>query len=169
MTAPDEDEEEFEDEPELDEDAIEEEDDLDEDLDADLDTDDDLAEVDVDALDTAPAADGEAAGDGAAKPARTTEGGEDEEEAVVELDDELHPADVEEPLDVLLQERTAAATLEDDEEAVEEEEVDTDEPGDAPGRILPRRPGEFLCQSCFLVLPRNQLADEKRMLCRDCA
>jgi hypothetical protein len=34
---------------------------------------------------------------------------------------------------------------------------------------LPRRPGEFLCASCFLVLPRSQLADAKRMLCRDCA
>jgi Domain of unknown function (DUF4193) len=34
---------------------------------------------------------------------------------------------------------------------------------------VPRRPGEFLCSSCFLVLPRNQLADKERMLCRDCA
>ncbi|MBA2326526.1 MAG: DUF4193 family protein [Actinobacteria bacterium] len=103
----------------------------------------------------------------AAAPA--TESAEEEEEVAVELDDELHPDDVEEPLDVLLKERTAAATLEDDEEAVEEEEADTDEPGEGPAKILPRRPGEFLCASCFLVLTRNQLADEKRMLCRDCA
>ena len=94
---------------------------------------------------------------------------EEEEDDVVDLDEELHPDDVEEPLDVLLQERTASATLEDDEEELEEEEVDGDERGEGPTRIVPRRPGEFLCSSCFLVLPRNQLADEKRMLCRDCA
>src|SRR6266511_3320555 len=96
------------------------------------------------------------------------EGDEDEDE-VVDLDEELHPDDVEEPLDVLLQERTAAATLEDEEEETEEEEPDADERGDVPTRIVPRRPGEFLCASCFLVLPRSQLADAKRMLCRDCA
>ena len=94
---------------------------------------------------------------------------EDEEDEVLDLEEELHPDDVEEPLDVLLQERTAAATLEDDEEEAEEEEPDVDERGDGPTRILPRRPGEFLCASCFLVLPRSQLADAKRMLCRDCA
>ncbi|HEY5165143.1 MAG TPA: DUF4193 family protein, partial [Acidimicrobiia bacterium] len=93
----------------------------------------------------------------------------EEEEDVLELDEELHPDDVEAPLDALLQERTASATLEDEEEEVEEEEADTDERGEGPTKIVPRRPGEFLCASCFLVLPRNQLADEERMLCRDCA
>ena len=39
----------------------------------------------------------------------------------------------------------------------------------------PRRPsgvrerGEFMCRSCHLVKPRTQLADEARVLCRDCA
>ncbi|MCJ7672778.1 MAG: DUF4193 family protein [Acidimicrobiia bacterium] len=33
---------------------------------------------------------------------------------------------------------------------------------------MPRRPTEFHCSSCFLLLPRSQLADEERMLCRDC-
>ncbi len=75
---------------------------------------------------------------------------------------------MEAPLDALLQERTASAKLEDEEEELEEEEPDTDERGDGPTKIVPRRPGEFLCSSCFLVLPRNQLADEERMLCRDC-
>jgi hypothetical protein len=98
-----------------------------------------------------------------------TENAEDEDDVVLELEEEAHPDDVEDPLDVLLQERTAKATLEDDEEEVEEEEIETDERGEAPAKIVPRRPGEFLCTSCFLVLPRNQLADEKRMLCRDCA
>jgi Domain of unknown function (DUF4193) len=160
------DEEELEEEPELDEDALEEEPEIDEELDEDLD-DTELADTDTDtdtdvvAIDADPAAPAPAA----ARP----ETGEEEEETVLDLDEELHPDDVEEPLDVLLKERTAAATLEDDEEEVEEEEVETDERGEAPARILPRRPGEFLCQSCFLVLPRNQLADEKRMYCRDCA
>ena len=95
--------------------------------------------------------------------------GDDEEEDGLELEEELHPDDVEAPLDALLQERTAKATLEDDEEEIEEEEVDVDDRGEGPAKIMPRRPGEFLCSSCFLVLPRNQLADEARMLCRDCA
>ncbi|MGH9027481.1 MAG: DUF4193 family protein [Acidimicrobiia bacterium] len=95
---------------------------------------------------------------------RRGEKGEDDED-VLDLDEELHPDDVEEPLDVLLKERTASGALEEDDEAEEEIEVD---PGETPTRIVPRRPGEFLCSSCFLVLPRTQLADEKRMLCRDC-
>jgi hypothetical protein len=94
---------------------------------------------------------------------------DEEDEDVLDLDEELHPDDVEAPLDALLQERTASATLEDEEEEVEEEEPEVDERGEVPTKIVPRRPGEFLCSSCFLVLPRNQLADEKRMLCRDCA
>ena len=44
-----------------------------------------------------------------------------------------------------------------------------DEPGEGGTKIVPRRENEFLCKSCFLVLPRHQLADEKRMICRDCA
>jgi len=96
-------------------------------------------------------------------------GEEEEDEDVLDLDEELHPDDVEAPLDALLQEKTAAATMEDEEEELEEEEPESDDRADGPARIVPRRPGEFLCSSCFLVLPRNQLADEERMLCRDCA
>jgi hypothetical protein len=92
----------------------------------------------------------------------------DEDEAL-ELDEELHPDDVEAPLDALLQEKTAAATMEDEEEELEDEEPDGDALVDGPAKIVPRRPGEFVCRSCFLVLPRHQLADEERMLCRDCA
>ncbi|HZR13310.1 MAG TPA: DUF4193 family protein [Acidimicrobiia bacterium] len=87
---------------------------------------------------------------------------------MVDLDEELHPDDVEEPLDVLLLERTASGSLEDDEE-LEDDEAETDDRGDGSGRILPRRADEFLCSSCFLVLPRTQLADEAKMVCRDCA
>jgi hypothetical protein len=146
----------------LDEEELEDDDALDDDLDTDLEDDADLPAV-VD-LETAAPVEPTVP---VAAPAAVAEG--EEEEDVLELDEELHPDDVEAPLDALLQERTASATLEDEEEEVEEEEADTDERGEGPTKIVPRRPGEFLCASCFLVLPRNQLADEERMLCRDCA
>jgi Domain of unknown function (DUF4193) len=95
--------------------------------------------------------------------------GEEEDDDVVDLDEELHPDDVETPLDALLKERTASAKMEDDEEELEEEEPESDDRLDGPTRIVPRRPTEFHCSSCFLLLPRSQLADEERMLCRDCA
>ena len=149
------------DEPELDdneldeEDLAEDEDDLGDDAD-DIDLlDDDLdvnAEVPVAVVTDEPSTDEE-----------------DDEEGVVDLDEELHPDDVEEPLDVLLQERTASATLEDDEEELEEEEADGDDRADGPTRIVPRRPDEFLCQSCFLLLPLRRLADPARQYCDDCA
>ncbi len=146
----------------LDEEELEDDDALDDGLDTDVEDDADLpAVVDLESAvpvePTVPVA----------APVAVAEG--EEEEDVLELDEELHPDDVEAPLDTLLQERTASATLEDEEEEVEEEEADTDERGEGPTKIVPRRPGEFLCSSCFLVLPRNQLADEERMLCRDCA
>ena len=147
-------------------------DDLDDDLDADLETDDDLDEIGIDTDlavdDVVEDDDTVAAVVDTEKPVR---GDDEEEEDVLDLDEELHPDDVEAPLDALLQERTAAATLEDeDEDEEEEEEPELDDRTDgAPTRIVPRRPGEFLCSSCFLVLPRTQLQDEERMLCRDCA
>jgi len=149
----------------LDEAELEDDDALEDDLDTDLADDADLPAV-VDLESPAPVEPAVPAVPAAA-PAAAAEG--EEEEDVLELDEELHPDDVEAPLDALLQERTASATLEDEEEEVEEEEADTDERGEGPTKIVPRRPGEFLCASCFLVLPRNQLADEERMLCRDCA
>ena len=99
----------------------------------------------------------------------TTTTDDEDDDVVLDLDEELHPDDVEEPLDVLLQERTASATLEDDEEELEDEEIDVDERGDGATRIVPRRADEFLCQSCFLVLPLRRLADEERQFCDDCA
>jgi hypothetical protein len=94
---------------------------------------------------------------------------EEDEEDVLDLDEELHPDDIEVPLDTLLQERTAKATLDEDEDEVDDYDEVPDERGDGTTKIVPRRPGEFLCQSCFLVLPKNQLADPVKMLCRDCA
>jgi hypothetical protein len=108
------------------------------------------------------------AADAPVDPARAKRSDEDDDD-VVDLDEELHPDDVETPLDALLQEKTASAKMEDDEEDLEEEEPESTDLGDGPGRIVPRRPTEFHCSSCFLLLPRSQLADEERMLCRDCA
>jgi Domain of unknown function (DUF4193) len=158
--------EEFEDEPELDDDDLEDdvlvddlvEDDVDVADDADL-LEDDLevsAEIEV----PVPVVTDDTASE-------TPE--EDDDDGVVDLDEELHPDDVEEPLDVLLQERTASAKLEDDEEDLEEEEADGDALADGPTRIVPRRPDEFLCQSCFLLLPLRRLADKDRQFCDDCA
>jgi hypothetical protein len=156
-----------------------EEPDLDEDgLDADLDADDVVDVVDdvvlldeiddVDDLELDPEVPVAVVTDDTAT-TTTTETADDEDDDVLDLDEELHPDDVEEPLDVLLQERTASATLEDDEEELEDEEIDVDDRGDGSTRIVPRRPDEFLCQSCFLVLPLRRLADKERQYCDDCA
>jgi len=156
---------EFEDEPELDEEELDEdalEEDFDEELiDDDAEIDDDLeAEVaDEEVLVPLAGVVVEVAAPGAA-----TETEDEEEDDVVDLDEELHPDDVEEALDVVLRERTVAAGLEG-----EEDEDEPDEPGEGGTKIVPRRENEFLCRSCFLVLPRHQLADEARMICRDCA
>lgn len=84
-----------------------------------------------------------------------------------EDDDEdlVDPDDVEADLDTILKDRLVAA---DDEAEDDEDEVEVDDRGDPVDRIQPKRPGEFVCQSCFLVKHPTQLADDKRMLCRDC-
>ena len=159
---------EFEDEPELEEEDLDE-DALDEDA---LDEDD----FDEELIDDDAEGDGEALEDDAelvplvgvvveqAEPGAGTDSDDEEEDDVVDLDEELHPDDVEEALDVVLRERTVAAGLEG-----EDDEDEPDEPGEGGTKIVPRRENEFLCRSCFLVLPRHQLADESRMICRDCA
>jgi hypothetical protein len=157
--------EEFEDEGEIEIDDDEIGEDLDEVIADDLDEDvvgDDLEGADIDIAEEVPVA---VVTDDTA----TETTGEEEDDDVLDLDEELHPDDVEAPLDALLQERTASATLEDDEEEVEDDEVDVDERGDGPTRIVPRRADEFLCKSCFLVLPLRRLADEERQFCDDCA
>ena len=149
----------FEDEPELDDEEIDE-DVLDEEFADDDVLDDELVSEDLEEDEIL----GVVAVPGVlVEPAETVE--EDEDDDVVDLDEELHPDDVEEALDVVLRERTVAAGLEED----EEDDDEPDDRGEAGTKIVPRRENEFLCKSCFLVLPRHQLADEKRMICRDCA
>jgi hypothetical protein len=36
-------------------------------------------------------------------------------------------------------------------------------------RVVPIQSTEFTCKKCFLVKHRSQLADKKKLLCRDCA
>ncbi|MGH9102352.1 MAG: DUF4193 family protein [Acidimicrobiales bacterium] len=83
---------------------------------------------------------------------------EDEEEEEEEVDDD----EVEASLDVILKERLVVA------EDEEEEAPEGDERPESSGKVLPKQPGEFVCQSCFLVKHPSQLADPRAMLCRDC-
>jgi hypothetical protein len=95
------------------------------------------------------------------------EGTEDQDDDVVDLEEELHPDDVEEPLDVLLHERTKADRLEEDADDLADDD-EPDEKGEVSGRVVPRQADEFLCRSCFLVKPLSQLASNEKDLCRDC-
>lgn len=36
-------------------------------------------------------------------------------------------------------------------------------------KVLPQQSNEFTCRNCFLVKHKSQLADKKKMMCRDCA
>ena len=95
-------------------------------------------------------------------PARPRAGSDEDDED----EDEPDPDDVEEDLDTILKDRIAANDDEDeDDEDAPPVEASSGEPG---GRVQPKRPGEFTCQSCFLVKLPSQLADPDAMLCADC-
>ncbi|MGO9458468.1 MAG: DUF4193 family protein [Acidimicrobiales bacterium] len=128
----------------LDEDALEV--DLEDDLDADADTDEELEGAEV--LDTEIVV---------ASPERVAEETEEEEEE--EPDDE----DVEASLDVILKERLVV-----EDEPEDDEVADVEDRTELTERVLPKQPDEFVCRSCFLVKHPSQLADKKKMLCRDC-
>ena len=63
--------------------------------------------------------------------------------------------------------------------AVEVDEAEAAESFELPGadlsdvdlevEVIPEQQDEFTCMSCFLVHLRTQLADAKKMICRDCA
>ena len=108
--------------------------------------DDEEDEVD-EILTPSPAAVVEKSGDG------------DDEEEEEEPDDE----DVEASLDVILKERLVVEDEPEDEEATDQEDKT-----EGNERVLPKQPDEFVCRSCFLVKHPSQLADQKKMLCRDC-
>src|SRR5215212_7441359 len=86
----------------------------------------------------------------------------DEDFVAEEIDEAL---EVDDDLDTILKDRLVAVEDEEDEE--EEEPADPEDKSDG-GRVRPKAPGEFVCQSCFLVKHPSQLADDKRQLCTDC-
>jgi hypothetical protein len=80
--------------------------------------------------------------------------------------------EVESIQDLLAKQETRA----EEEEAAEEEDEaavatltrdERLEPSES--RVVPMQATEFMCKRCFLVKHRSQLADKKKMLCRDCA
>jgi hypothetical protein len=137
----------------LDEDALEDledDDPLDVDVVVDDDDDDDDAVDPVEAIEIltpSPAAVVEKTGEA-----------EDEEE-----EEEPEDEDVEASLDVILKERLVVEDEPEDEEA-----TDVEDKTEGNERVLPKQPDEFVCRSCFLVKHPSQLADQKKMLCRDC-
>lgn len=59
------------------------------------------------------------------------------------------------------------------EEAEEESVLETARGGDErveplAVKVVPQQPTEFVCKSCYLVKHRSQLADKRKMFCRDC-
>ena len=126
----------------IDEDVIDEDPDLDDDLDEDP-----VVDVDLDEDAVSPVV------------APTGDEDEDEDEDEAEADED----DVEASLDVILKEKLVVADEEEDDEAPDQEER-----AEPAVKVLPKRPDEFVCQSCFLVKHPSQLADAKRMFCRDC-
>ncbi|MEY2469113.1 MAG: hypothetical protein QOF21_1811 [Actinomycetota bacterium] len=114
---------------------------------------DDDAIADDDVVDDAEVEDPVAAAAAAAK-----RKAEEEDEEELEVDH-----DVEATLDEILKERLVVV----EEEEEDDEPADTEDRGDST-KVPPKRPDEFVCQSCFLVKHPSQLADAKRQYCRDC-
>jgi|SRR6476660_7679782 len=132
-------------------------------LDDDAEIDDDLVVDDAEAV-----IDDDAVVVVAGTPSGSDDDSEDEDDENLDLEEELHPDDVEEPLDAILKERTAAERMDEDEAELEDDDLEPDGPADGGGKIVPRRDDEFLCRSCFLVKPLSQLAKGEKDLCRDC-
>ncbi len=79
-------------------------------------------------------------------------------------------ADVESIQDLLVKQEARAEEQEEVEEEgalVNQSRDERLEPLDA--RVVPIQATEFVCKNCYLVKHRSQLADKKKMLCRDCA
>ena len=95
----------------------------------------------------------------------------DSEEEEDDDEDQLDPDDIEADLSVILKDRLASADDDDDDDADDGTEDRNAEPSD---KIIAKRPGEFVCLSCFLVKSPTQrrnlkgLADPKGKYCVDC-
>lgn len=68
-----------------------------------------------------------------------------------------------------LAKRAEGTEEEEEEETVLDLGRDDDSPEALVEKIVPIQSNEFTCRNCFLVKHRSQLADKKRMFCRDCA
>ena len=68
----------------------------------------------------------------------------------------------------MLKERLVVAEEEEAEEEEEEAPELPEERAEGATKVVPKREDEFVCQSCFLLKRKSQLADPKRQLCLDC-
>lgn len=103
---------------------------------------------------------------------------DDPEEAEAELaaaSDEEDEEDDDASLDQLLSQRAASRRGSDDSDddddimALASEKEPRGTADVAPARVIPIKDREeFVCQRCYLVKARSQLADADRSLCRDC-
>ncbi|HYJ60813.1 MAG TPA: DUF4193 family protein [Actinomycetota bacterium] len=122
----------------------------------DIDTERDVDEDEDEADDGEPIDDLEPTADDIAEGGVTPEPGLGEVESIQDL---LEKQETQE----------AAATAEEEEATP----VVASKPGEAleagESRVVPIQSTEFTCSNCFLVKHRSQLADKKKMLCRDCA
>jgi hypothetical protein len=86
-------------------------------------------------------------------------------------DEETGQEQTETSLDEILAKKAEEGTT--PEEETEEETMiaspGTDKVEALTVKVVPQQPTEFVCKKCFLVKHRSQLADKKRMICRDCA
>jgi Domain of unknown function (DUF4193) len=95
---------------------------------------------------------------------------EDLEDAAGTAEPTAAAADVESIQDVLEKQEARDEADEVEEEPLASVATARDErlePLDA--RVIPMQSTEFICKNCYLVKHRSQLADKRRMLCRDCA
>jgi len=113
---------------------------------------------------------------------------EEEEELAADDDDEAEPTaeDLEdatvppepglenvESIQDLLAKQEASETVkeaaDEDEEVIPLDLAKDDRAEAIDTKVVPMQETEFMCKRCFLVKHRSQLADKKKMLCRDCA
>jgi hypothetical protein len=86
-------------------------------------------------------------------------------------EDQLDPDDIEADLSVILKDRLASPDDDDDDEA---DDGTDDRSAETSDKIIAKRPGEFVCQSCFLVkspMQRRNLkgqVDPNGKYCVDC-
>lgn len=108
---------------------------------------------------------------------------EDQPEALADEDEEEEDEDDEEVVvaappaqpdpEASLEEVLAKREKSSDEDDADEESMLAAEPderlGALPAKVAPQQETEFVCKNCFLVKHRSQLADKRRMFCKDCA